>query len=247
MVTPAETDMRPQKAQVPRLAWRGRAKVIGWGEIHRAMKRIRHVLGIFWKILFPEKSRGILSAAFACLDWRERLVNVRPHPSPLPRREGELRRAVGKFSRSGCSRGHSFVRPGRATLLVTGLVIAFAETGRAEEMAAAAATNNVVQNTPGTNSSPILDPAHVQPIGSWIWAHETHDKQICHLWKSFELPAPAFVTKARLAITADNGYRVFLDGREVGRGSSWTWITFYDLSRILNPGRHVLAVEGFND
>jgi signal transduction histidine kinase len=40
---------------------------------------------------------------------------------------------------------------------------------------------------------------------------------------------------------------VFLDGREIGRGGDWKYLTEYDLTLLLSPGRHVLAVEAFND
>ncbi len=53
--------------------------------------------------------------------------------------------------------------------------------------------------------------------------------------------------RARLDITADNGYHVLLDGREVGRGSDWRSVSEYDLTWLLPPGAHVLAVDAFND
>jgi signal transduction histidine kinase len=40
---------------------------------------------------------------------------------------------------------------------------------------------------------------------------------------------------------------VFLDGRELGRGSDWRTVSAYDLSWLLPAGPHVLAVDGFND
>ena len=50
-----------------------------------------------------------------------------------------------------------------------------------------------------------------------------------------------------LRITVDNGYSLFLDGREIGRGSDWRTVTEYNVTRLLNPGRHNIGVEGFND
>ena len=84
-------------------------------------------------------------------------------------------------------------------------------------------------------------------VGSWIWASETHDKQTVHLWRAFEIPQGATVAKAELRITVDNAYKLFLDGRELGMGSDWRSLTEYDISQILDPGRHVLAVDAFND
>lgn len=84
-------------------------------------------------------------------------------------------------------------------------------------------------------------------LGQWIWETNTSDKQTCRFWKSFDIPRDAKVASAILRITVDNGYSLFLDGREIGRGSDWRTVTEYDLTRLLNPGRHSLVVEGFND
>ena len=84
-------------------------------------------------------------------------------------------------------------------------------------------------------------------VGPWIWATQTFDKQTCRLWRSFDIPRGAKVSKAQLHIGVDNGYRVMLDGRELGTGSDWRSITEYEIGLLLDPGRHVLAVEAFND
>ena len=84
-------------------------------------------------------------------------------------------------------------------------------------------------------------------LGQWIWDTNTFDKQVCWLWKSFEIPPDAKVVNATLDITVDNGYSLFLDGREIGRGSDWRTVTDYNVTLLLAPGSHTLAVEGFND
>ena len=91
----------------------------------------------------------------------------------------------------------------------------------------------------------VLDPTW--GVGSWIWAPSTFDKQTCRLWRSFEIPSGATVTRAQLHIGVDNGYRLLLDGRELGTGSDWRSITEYEIGLLLGPGQHVLAVEAFND
>lgn len=91
----------------------------------------------------------------------------------------------------------------------------------------------------------VLDPTW--GVGPWIWAPQTYDKQTCRLWRSFEIPRGATVARAQLHIGVDNGYRMILDGRELGTGSDWRSITEYEIGLLLKPGRHVLAVEGFND
>src|ERR1700761_9184409 len=54
-------------------------------------------------------------------------------------------------------------------------------------------------------------------LGSWIWEAATRDDQTCLFWNKFEIPKEATVTKARLVMTVDNEFTVYLDGRELGR------------------------------
>lgn len=108
----------------------------------------------------------------------------------------------------------------------------------------------VGSNEVGRAVQPAQPPELLDPqwgVGAWIWDTNVFDKQTCRLWRSFEIPGSTPVARARLRITADNGYRLWLDGREIGRGSDWRNLTEYDLTWVLRPGPHVLAVEAFND
>jgi Histidine kinase len=89
--------------------------------------------------------------------------------------------------------------------------------------------------------------ASTNGLGCWIWDKQTLDKQTIHLWKSFNIPQSNPATHADLRISADNAFRVWMDGQEIGNGSDWRTLSIYELSGQLNPGTHVLAVEGFND
>ena len=100
-------------------------------------------------------------------------------------------------------------------------------------------------NADEPRSENILDPTW--GVGPWIWAPKTSDKQTVRFWRSFEIPRGATVARAQIHIGVDNGYRLILDGRELGTGSDWRSITEYDISLLLQSGRHVLAVEAFND
>lgn len=92
---------------------------------------------------------------------------------------------------------------------------------------------------------PVLDPEW--GVGSWIWTEQASNKQTCRLWRSFDVPSKPPLVRATLRITADNGFRLFMDGRELGRGSDWRYLTEFDLTRLLSPGQHALAVEAFNE
>ncbi len=116
-------------------------------------------------------------------------------------------------------------------------VVLFSATTRAEEL-------------PSPKSSGDVTPAGLDKtwgVGPWIWGPETHDKQTCLLWRTFDIPSGSKVKTALLRISVDNGYRLMLDGREIGAGSDWRSITEYDLGQLLQTGRHVLAVDAFND
>jgi signal transduction histidine kinase len=84
-------------------------------------------------------------------------------------------------------------------------------------------------------------------LGGWIWANHTSDKQTCQFWRSLEIPRDVKVSRALLKMTVDNGYRLFLDGRELGQGLEWRALTEYDITLLLSPGTHTLAVIAFND
>jgi len=83
-------------------------------------------------------------------------------------------------------------------------------------------------------------------MGSWIWGAKTMDRQTCRFWKSFEIPDGSTVVRARLRITGDNEYILYLDGRELGRDAEWRHLYEYDITDLLAPGPHILAVEDYN-
>ncbi len=95
------------------------------------------------------------------------------------------------------------------------------------------------------DSGQALDPE--LGVGSCIWDHEIRDRQECRFWKAFEIPSGAKVTQARLRVTADNFYTVFLDGQQIGQGADWRVLNEYDLKLLVTPGVHVIAVDAFND
>ena len=83
-------------------------------------------------------------------------------------------------------------------------------------------------------------------IGAWIWASTNFDSQTCQLWNTFEIPSSSSVTNARLVMTVDDEFTLYLDGRELGRGVDWRELFSFDITPLLTPGKHVLAVRAFN-
>lgn len=84
-------------------------------------------------------------------------------------------------------------------------------------------------------------------VGAWIWTDETHDGQECRLWRTVSIPEGIATRRALLRITSDNLFTLHVDGQEVGTGADWHTLTEYDLSRLLTPGVHVLAIEAVNN
>jgi signal transduction histidine kinase len=83
-------------------------------------------------------------------------------------------------------------------------------------------------------------------LGSWIWEQVTLDNQTCRFWKAIEIPEGITVTNARLVMTVDNEFTLYLDGRELGRGAEWRELFIFDVTPLLTPGRHILAVDAYN-
>ena len=106
----------------------------------------------------------------------------------------------------------------------------------------AAADSNTDASTSGAGL--YIDPTN--GLGSWIWSSVVSDNQTVLLWKSFDIPPSPAIWRARLCMTADNEFTVFLDGRELGHGSEWRELFTFDLTHLLSPGRHVFAVKAFN-
>lgn len=97
--------------------------------------------------------------------------------------------------------------------------------------------------------SDTLEPSYVSPVnglGSWIWSEKTYDGQVCKLWRSLEIPEDSTVVRARLSMTVDNEFTLYLDGRELGRGAEWREIFVFELAPLLTPGQHILAVKAVN-
>jgi hypothetical protein len=80
----------------------------------------------------------------------------------------------------------------------------------------------------------------------WIWTAST-DRGVADrcFRKAFNLGK--LPTRAALRITCDNGYTVFLNGQEIGRGNRWEMVQEYDVTKRLRVGANVIAVLARND
>lgn len=76
-----------------------------------------------------------------------------------------------------------------------------------------------------------------------IWAAVTREQHEVWMRRSFILPAE--VSDLRLVASCDNGFRVFLDGKELGALERWEEVLDLRLGK-LGKGKHVIAVHAKN-
>lgn len=92
----------------------------------------------------------------------------------------------------------------------------------------------------------LIEPELLQ--GQWIWQPENvSTSHTCYFRKTFELKTEELPAKAVLKITADNRYKVFLNGEAIGQGQDWSRLGTYTVTPSLRSGRNVIAVEGGGD
>jgi signal transduction histidine kinase len=114
---------------------------------------------------------------------------------------------------------------------------------------AGALPSHAANDSPQSPSPPAGEEIHDPPfadLGSWIWADTTSENQVCLFWRAFDVPAGKTLRKARLRMTVDNEFILYLDGRELGRGAEWRELFDFDITPLLSPGPHTLAVSARN-
>lgn len=87
---------------------------------------------------------------------------------------------------------------------------------------------------------------------SWVW-HPPADLPVGaaagtrYLRREFALPSDATITTATMLAVADNHFRLFVNGVEVGHGDDWAQPQRLDVTEAIRPGDNVVAVEVTND
>ncbi|KPJ63595.1 hypothetical protein AMK68_03540, partial [candidate division KD3-62 bacterium DG_56] len=81
-------------------------------------------------------------------------------------------------------------------------------------------------------------------LGQWIW-HPGDDVKTAVFRKTFDVRrTPA---EARIALTADDRYAFYLNGKLVDESDRWQSIEVYNVEQYLRIGRNVIAVRATND
>lgn len=88
--------------------------------------------------------------------------------------------------------------------------------------------------------------------GDWIWSPggepaKNAPEGIRYFRKTFDLPEGRTIEQARLRLTADDSFTVFLNGRELGSHGGWNSAKeYHDIAGDLRTGKNVLAVRAEN-
>ncbi len=86
---------------------------------------------------------------------------------------------------------------------------------------------------------------------SWIW-HGPEDAKTAaplgtqYFRKEFTVPGQRKVASAFCAATADNNFKLYLNGRQIGEGDNFKQASVIDVMEHIRPGKNVLAIEASN-
>src|SRR5580704_1239389 len=82
---------------------------------------------------------------------------------------------------------------------------------------------------------------------TWIWAADSAAvPDIVYFRETFRLPSAP--SSAILLITADDSFKVFVNGgpKPVAQGNDWTTVQEFNVTRLLTKGLNLLAVQATN-
>ena len=86
-----------------------------------------------------------------------------------------------------------------------------------------------------------------EPIGPWIWhPTEQKDHQAVYFRTSLEVDPNRKIQYLDINLTADDGWTLYVNGKQVASDNYWQRISQYDLRPYVNPGRNTIAVEARN-
>jgi hypothetical protein len=89
------------------------------------------------------------------------------------------------------------------------------------------------------------DSAVFSPAARWIWYPQ--EKFVSERWFRKEFALQKAPVRARLRITCDNAYEVWLNGKQIGSGDRWEAVQEYDVAGALRTGSNSILVRGRND
>ncbi|WP_193213490.1 c-type cytochrome [Luteolibacter marinus] len=84
-----------------------------------------------------------------------------------------------------------------------------------------------------------------EPVIRWIWSEsKAKPEERVFFRREFELPPG--LEEAVVTLTCDNWNQLWINGNDLGVGWDWDIAQNYEITRLLKPGRNLIAVEGRN-
>jgi hypothetical protein len=89
---------------------------------------------------------------------------------------------------------------------------------------------------------------HREPLfGKWIWHPDAQpNTHACWFRKVLEIPEGKTITAAKMTMTADNAFTLYVNGKYIGESTVWMTASSFDLGKVISTGKNVLAVEAKN-
>ncbi len=85
---------------------------------------------------------------------------------------------------------------------------------------------------------------HEVPLGSWIWCPESaNGGEYAFFLKTFRPRDGKKLVKALVKVTADDEFRLNINGRLATRNKNWRTLTFENVTDHLGPGSNLIAVQ----
>jgi hypothetical protein len=93
--------------------------------------------------------------------------------------------------------------------------------------------------------------ANLLAPAQWIWFDEGNPAASAPVGKRFfrrmvALPEGRKINSARISLTADNSFDLFVNGKPVGSGDNFNKVAEFDIAPLLKPGTNVLAIVAEN-
>lgn len=100
--------------------------------------------------------------------------------------------------------------------------------------------------------TPLAAPQFLRALAAeemkWIWTPAQAQEKNCpagsvYFRKSFQAAA---VESAEVQISCDDSYELFVNGRAAGDGDNWRVMKSHDISKLLTPGKNLVAIKATN-
>lgn len=86
------------------------------------------------------------------------------------------------------------------------------------------------------------------PYGDWIWAegHLKENGSRIFLRKTFDNGSGITTSSARIRLNVDNEFDLYVNGKLIGRGTSWENTSEFDVTTAIKEGQNTIAIEARN-